>query len=181
MVPNRSSQLVQFVEWHGRQLCMRPVRARDAVDHRAFFAALAPTAPRLPAFQGLTAVPVGTIAELAQPASFPDVAFIATLDDDSADSEALGVVRSAADARNDTAQVVLLLDERAKGRGLGRLLLGKVVDYWQDRGTRCLVAETASDDEAMIALAAAFGFDSQGSDVAGVVRLTLALQPSSRD
>jgi len=179
MRASRSLHLMQFVEWHGRQLCMRPLRPSDALEHRAFFTSLAPAALRIVTLGTLRPLATGGAAALAQPAaSVRDAAFIATLEDDAQASEALGVVRSAADARNDTAEFVLLLDERAKGRGLGRLLLGKLVDYCQQRGTRRLVGESAIDDQPLIALARAYAFEVECSDVAGMMRLTLALQPA---
>jgi acetyltransferase len=180
MSPDSSFRPVQVVEWHGRQLCMRPLAPRDGVDHRAFFAALRPAALRVFTLTRLQDLATGGIAALAQPASDREIAFIATVEDDTRSSEALGVVRAVADPSNDNAEFILLLDEQAKGRGLGRLLLGKVVDCCHRRGTRRLVGESASEDQALIELARAFGFEIECSHISGVMRLTLALRAAPR-
>jgi acetyltransferase len=180
MIPDPSLRLTQVVEWHGRQLCMRPLAARDGVEHRAFFAALRPAVSRMATLTLLQNLATGGIGALARPASGREHAFIATIDDGAAPGEALGVVRAATDPRNDTAEFVLLLGERSRGRGLGRLLLGKLVESCRQARTQRLVGEAANDDEPLIELARAFDFDVGCSHVVGVLRLTLALQAAPR-
>jgi len=180
MTPDPSLRLTQIVEWHGRQLCMRPITPRDGVEHREFFAALQPAAARVVTLRRLQGLAAGGVAALALPAADREIAFIATVDDDTQPSEPLGVVRAAADPSNDTAEFVLLLGDQAKGRGLGRLLLGKVVEHCRHGGTRRLVGEAANDDHPLIELARAFDFDIECSPVTGVLRLALALQAAPR-
>jgi len=180
MTPYPSSRLTQVVEWHGRQLCMRPIAPRDGVVHRAFFAALRPAMSRVVTLTRLEGLASGDIAALARPATDRDHAFIATIEDESAPDEPLGVVRAATDPGNDTAEFVLLLGEQAKGRGLGRLLFGKLVDRCRQAGTRRLVGEAANEDEQLIELARAFDFEIHCSHVVGILRLTLELQAAPR-
>jgi len=180
MIPDPSLRHTQVIEWHGRQLCMRPIAARDAVLHRAFFAALQPAASRLTTLTLLQSLATGDIAALARPATAREHAFIATIEGEVESDEPLGVVRAATDPRNDTAEFVLLLGERSRGRGLGRLLLGKLVGSCRQARTQRLVGEAGTDDEPLIELARAFDFEIRCSHVVGVLRLTLALQAAPR-
>jgi len=60
---------------------------------------------------------------------------------------------------HETAQLrFLLLERSARGLGLGRRLVGAVVDHARAHGERRVVLDTASDLDAARALYAAFGF-----------------------
>lgn len=180
MIPDPSLRLTQVVEWRGRQLCMRPLADRDGVEHADFFAALRPAMSRVVTLTLLEDLATGGVAALARPASGREHAFIATIDGEPARDEPLGIVRAATDPRNDTAEFMLLLGERSRGRGLGRLLLGKLVESCRQARTQRLVGEAADGDAPLIELARAFGFDVRCSHVVGILRLALALQVAPR-
>jgi acetyltransferase len=180
MIADPSSRPAQVVEWHGRQLWIRPIARRDRLEHGAFFAALRPAMSRVVTLTRLEGLVTGGIAALARPPTDREHAFIATIEGGAQSDVPLGVVRAATDPCNGTAEFVLLLGERSKGRGLGRLLLGKLVDSCRQSGTGQLVSEAASDDEPLIELARAFDFDVRCSHVVGVLRLALALRAAPR-
>jgi acetyltransferase len=180
MIPDRSLRRAQVVEWHGRQLWIRPIARRDRLEHGAFFAALRPAMSRIVTLTRLEGLAIGGIAALARPPADHEHAFIATIEAGAQSDEPLGVVRATTDPRNDTAEFVLLLGARSTGRGLGRLLVGKLVDSCRQSGTRQLVGEAANHDERLIELARAFDFDVRCSPVVGVLRLALALRAVPR-
>ena len=67
-----------------------------------------------------------------------------------------------------------------KGRGLGSLLLSRIIDYARQRGTRWMVGEALRENAGMIALARNTGFEVTKTDDPGVVgfRMRLCDAPS---
>jgi phosphinothricin acetyltransferase len=51
-----------------------------------------------------------------------------------------------------------------RGRGLGRLLLGALVDLARDHGFHSVIGRIVGDHDASIALHAAFGFEEVGRE-----------------
>lgn len=82
----------------------------------------------------------------------------------------------------DEAEVALLVRSDRKRRGLGRILLGRMVRYGVVMGIACLHGQILRDNAAMLHLARHVGFSPVGS--AGVVikvRLNLTVPPSHPD
>jgi acetyltransferase len=52
----------------------------------------------------------------------------------------------------------VLVRSELKGQGLGRLLMGTLIHYLQERGTRWMVGLVLAENEGMLALARALGF-----------------------
>jgi acetyltransferase len=85
------------------------------------------------------------------------MAFIATVKG-AAGWETLGVARAITDPDNETAEFAIIVRSDVHGRGLGRMLLAKLIDYCRARNTRQLEGETLVDNFAMIALARRLSF-----------------------
>ena len=75
-----------------------------------------------------------------------------------AKSETLGVVRAITDADNLTTEFAIVVRSDLKRRGLGRLLMNKIIAYARSRGTARMVGSILRDNRGMLALADAFGF-----------------------
>jgi acetyltransferase len=71
------------------------------------------------------------------------------------------------DPDNVEAEFAIILRGDAKGQGLGRLLLDKMIRYWTGRGTRRMSAIVLRENSAMRELATGGGFkiDHAGSDI----------------
>jgi acetyltransferase len=63
-----------------------------------------------------------------------------------------------------------------KGRGLGRLLMERIIAYARARGTHWIVGEALRENSAMIGLATAVGFTTARTDDPGVVGFRMALE-----
>ena len=99
---------------------------------------------------------------------------IGALLDDAAGS-LLGVARAVRQPGKDAARVALVLRPDIEGRGLGRLLMGKLVNDCCALGFVELVGETPADNRPMIALARAYRFAVQASEIPGLLSLRLDL------
>jgi acetyltransferase len=103
------------------------------------------------------------------------MAFIATRVDENNEPETLGVARIATDPNNITAEFAIIVRSDLKGKGLGSILLKKLVDYCRDRGTAQIVGRVLPDNERMLALAERHGFHRHPQREEGVIEVCLPL------
>jgi acetyltransferase len=166
-------ELEQRITWEGRSIVLRPIRPEDSEQHRAFFAALDSEDIRFRTFTQVRELPPSQLARLTQIDYDREMAFIATQEGTPGQCETLGVARAIADPDNVTAEFAIILRSDLKGRGLGRLLLAKLIAYCRSRGTRELVGDTLPDNRRMLGLARAFSFEIRPSY--GVMSMRLPL------
>jgi acetyltransferase len=81
-----------------------------------------------------------------------------------------------ADPDNENAEFGIIVRSDHKGRGLGRLLIDKMIRYCKARGTRRLVGDVLAANAPMLQLARALGFEGAPDADGQVVRLRLMLQ-----
>jgi acetyltransferase len=68
-----------------------------------------------------------------------------------------------------------------KGKGLGSLLLGRIIEYSRNRGTRWLVGEALRENTPMIELARRAGFQVTTTEDPGVVGFRMRLCEAKPD
>src|SRR5690606_35557793 len=128
--------LAETVEWHGRGLELRPIRPEDEGRHRAFVQSLTPGDLRLRFFSGRRELPRSELARLVQIDYAREMAFIAIDADAGEAAQTLGVVRAVADPDNVEAEFAITVRSDLSGRGLGHLLLDRMVRYLRKNGTQ---------------------------------------------
>jgi len=173
-------ELASLVEWAGRDLVVRPIRPEDEALHRDFLDRIQPTDLRLRFFSTRRSLPRSEVARLVQIDYAREMAFVAVAEVDGRD-EILGVVRAVCDPDNVEAEFAILVRSDLHHRGLGQLLLGRLVDWLRRRGTSRIVADVLHDNAAMRALAHDFGFALEPSREQGVLRFALDLAPASTE
>lgn len=174
------SGLSETLEWDGRRVTIRPVRPEDEPAHRAFIDSLDPDDMRMRFFHSRPRLERTELARLVQIDYTREMAFIATADDASGTPQTLGVARAIADPDNVQAEFGIILRADLKGRGLGRLLLQRLITYQRAAGTQRLVAIILAENEGMRALGRRLGFTEQPTPGdACTVQLSLALQSSN--
>ena len=144
--------------WQGHPLLLRPIRPEDEPQHRAFVESLEPQHLRLRFFNARRELPRSELARLAQIDYAREMAFIAVRQDAHGTSETLGEVRAVCDPDNIDAELAILVRSTMQGRGLGQLLLRKMIRYLSAHGTRRIVADVLRENDAMRHLARATGF-----------------------
>jgi acetyltransferase len=105
------------------------------------------------------------------------MAFVALARRPDGSHETLGVARSVADPDNIEAEFAIIVRSDMKGRGLGHLLLDKLVRYQRAHGTERLVGEVLQENLPMRELARSLGFaaDTRVAE-GGALRHVLDLQ-----
>ena len=168
-------ELEESLDWHGRRLLLRPIRPDDETRHLVFLQKLDPEDIRMRIFTVRRAIERSELARLTQIDYEREMAFIAVAEADGA-LETLGAVRAINDPDNVVAEFGIVIRSDLKGRGLGRLLLDKMIRYCRSRGTEVLVGDVLSENTGMLALCRSLGFESGPSDEPNRLRLRLALQ-----
>ena len=172
------AELVQRVDWNGEPITLRPIRPEDEAQHRAFVERVAPEDLRLRFFSARRELPRSELARLTQIDYAREMAFIAvrearggsaaetlggdgrdaeTLGVDGRDAETLGVVRAVIDPDNVTAEFAIMVRSDLQRRGLGRVLLHKMIEYLAGRGTQRMVGMVLRENDGMRELARSLG------------------------
>ena len=92
----------------------------------------------------------------------------------------MGVVRLAADPDNARAEFAIIVRSDLKGRGLGALLMQRIIAYATARGIGAALRRRAAGKPAMLKLCRELGFTiAEISADVGIARATLALSPTA--
>jgi len=171
-------QLEQVVPWRGGDLLVRPVRPEDAPAHLEFFAALDPSDVRARAMAAVSMLRPGDVARLTQIDYDREMAFVATRQRPDGSSETLGVARSHATPDRASAEFAVIVRSDLKGKGLGGVLMAKLIAHCRSAGVGEIVGETFADNDKMLKMARALGFTLTPVPHEGVVRLSRDLRGS---
>lgn len=166
-------ELEESIDLDGNRLLLRPIRPEDQPAHQTFISKLTQDDLHVRFFSMIRELPQSQMARLTQIDYDREMAFIAT--NAGPKPETLGVVRVVADPDNIVAEFAIIVRSDWKGRGLGRALLEKIVNYCRDRGTKEIVGDILAGNRAMINLAQELGFQVRQAHEPELVRATLEL------
>jgi acetyltransferase len=169
-------ELEESLEWDGRAMTVRPIRPQDGPAHEEFFNALAPEDLHFPLFLRVHEMQPSQLARFTQIDYDREMAFIATALTPGGKAETLGVARVVVDPDNVKATCTVVVRSDLKRRGLGQLLMNKLIVYCQKRGTGEIVGETLSQNVPVINLARQFGFKVERRDNDQTIQLRLVLE-----
>ena len=169
------SELEEQVTLMGRDVMLRPIRPEDEPQHAQFLQQVDADDLRLRFFHAVRIVSHSQLARFTQIDYDREMAFIASVDDDTAAAQTWGVVRAIADPDNANAEFAILVRSDIKGQGIGSLLMKKIIHYCAARGTGVLTGAVLRGNERMLALARELGFSVTHDDDAGVLQLSLRL------
>jgi acetyltransferase len=152
-----------------RKLPVRPIRPEDGMRLATFYAEASPADLRLRFFMARREVPRSELARYCQIDYEREMTFVA-LDGD----RMAGEVRAVCDPDNREAEFALQVASGWQQRGLGRMLLDKLVAYLRARGTTEVVGMCLPENSGMVALAREAGF-TVTTMADGTMRLCLRL------
>jgi acetyltransferase len=152
------SELEETVPWQGGTILLRPIRPEDGPAHVAFFNALTPDDIRYRMFVRVRELQPAQLARFTQIDYDREMAFIATRTGADGQQETLGVGRVVADPDNVSAEFAVTVRSDLKGKGLGRMLMDKLIAYCRARGTREIVGEALPQNAPVIGLVKKLGF-----------------------
>jgi acetyltransferase len=168
-------RLEETIDWHGERLTIRPIRPEDEEMHRAFVESMTPDDLRLRFFSAVRSFDHSQLARMTQIDYDREMALIASVVGEDGRPRTLGVARAVSDPDNETAEFAVAILSTLKGRGLGRLLMDRIIGYARSRGTHWLLGEALRENAPMIGLARAMGFTVTPTDDPGVVGFRMPL------
>ena len=174
-------ELVETMTWNGREIVVRPIRPEDEAQHRAFIERLDPEDVRMRVFHARRELPRSELARLTQIDYEREMALVATETLPDGTAQTLGVVRAISDPDNVDAEFAIIVRSDLKARGLGRLLMQRIIEYASRRGTQRLVGDVLRENKAMLKLARNSGFTADASKSDGsTVHVVRPLAVSAR-
>ena len=168
-------ELEESIEFEDRPLLLRPIRPEDGPAHLALFDALSAEDVRYRMFVRVRELSPSQLARFTQIDYDREMAFIATRVKPDGQNETLGVVRVVADPDNVSAEFAVMVRSDLKGRGLGRILMQKLIACCRARGTREIVGEALPQNTRVIRLVKSLGFEVSSVPQDGTMQLRLPL------
>jgi RimJ/RimL family protein N-acetyltransferase len=169
--------LEETLQWQGRSLTLRPIRPEDEAMHMAFLQQLDPEDVRMRVFYSKRTMARSELARLVQIDYAREMAFVALARDVNGPEQTLGVVRAIIDPDNLEAEFGVIVSSALKGRGLGLVLMQKMIAYLRTQGTQRLVATVLDYNTRMLKLAEELGFETDvlGPAESGTRKIVLTL------
>ncbi|MBK6660261.1 MAG: bifunctional acetate--CoA ligase family protein/GNAT family N-acetyltransferase [Proteobacteria bacterium] len=161
----------------GQLLLLRPILPEDEVALTATFARLSPEEVRFRFFVPMKLMDHVTAARFSQIDYDRQMALVLTVPGIAGATEIFGVVRSIEDPDRECAEFAIIVEQRMAGRGLGKHLMHRIIDYARKRGVRELYGEVLADNHRMLNLCRECGFkEAKDGHEPGVVRVTMTLR-----
>jgi len=143
----------------GEHILLRPIRPEDEPAHYEFLSRVSPEDMRFRFFGVVSDFPRTEITRFTQIDYDREMAFIAQSVEEGRVPKTIGVVRAMTDPDNNRSEFAILIRSDMKGKGLGRMLMEKMIRYCKARGTNYLVGQAMLDNKAMVELARKLGFE----------------------
>lgn len=165
----------------GTEIHLRPIRPEDEIALKAAFAKLTPEDVHMRFFQYMKALSHETAARLTQIDYNREMALIAGPaakggGGGGGDGDIWGVVRIAADPDNANAEYAVAVRSDLRGRGIGYLLMQRIIAYAEDRGIGMLWGDVMAENARMLEMTKDLGFTvRRHSGDAHLVRVTKTL------
>jgi acetyltransferase len=149
------SALEERMQLAGTELLLRPIRPDDGQRLMDFYANASQADMRLRFFMVRREVPHSELARYSQIDYDREMTFVAV----DGQSAMVGEARAVCDPDNLQAEFAIQVASSWQGKGLGRLLMDKLIGYLKDRGTLEVVGQCLLENKGMAALARETGFD----------------------
>lgn len=156
--------LEECISWQGERVLLRPIQPEDAPQYAAFFQSLEPEDVRYRMFVRMRALSASQLARFTQIDYDREMAFVAVRADANGTSEILGEARAIADPDNLVAEFAIVVRSDLKGRGLGRILMGKLLNYCRAKGIGQVAGEALAHNARVLNLVRELGFSISPAD-----------------
>jgi acetyltransferase len=161
----------------GTAVLVRPVRPEDEPLYPPFLQKITAEDLRLRFFGPIKHFNHAMIARFTQIDYARAMAFVVI---DPSSGEMLGVGRVHLLSNSDTAEYAVLVRSDLKGRGLGWMLMQKLIEYARSEGIQELRGEVLSENSTMLRMCAELGFDiGESRDDPSVRIVTLPTKPAT--
>jgi len=144
----------------GRDYLLRPILPEDEPALHRAFAQLTPEEIRMRFFAPISQLSHVAAARFTQIDYDREMALVITEPGRPAgEAELFGVVHIHADPDNERAEYAVIVRHELTRRGLGRLLMQRVIDYARHRGIREIHGDVLRENRAMLTLCEQLGFE----------------------
>lgn len=138
----------------GEALTIRPIRPEDAEAHRGLFARLTPEDVRFRFFSAMRELSAEQVARMTDVDYDREMALVAVRDT----GETVAVCRLVREPYLPEGEFAIVVTRDWKGGGLGRHLMGRVLDWAAGRGVRRVVGQVLAENAPMLAFMRRLGF-----------------------
>ena len=160
----------------GTTFALRPIRPEDAPELRALIGRLSPRSVRLRFFAALRELSGQDAARLTQIDYDREMAIVLTELGPAGKVPIFGVVRLVADPDNERGEYAIVVQDDLAGRGLGTLLMNRMISYARGRGLQEIFGHVLKENEAMLRICRDLGFgQDREADDQPSVRVSLRL------
>jgi len=142
----------------GATFLLRPIRPEDEPALVAAFAKLTAHSIRMRFFSGMRELPHSLAARLTQIDYDREMALVATDPATAGREQIFAVVRLTADPDNEKAEFAIIVRNDMAGRGLGTLLMQRILAYAEQRGINDIFGDVLAENRRMLDLCRRFGF-----------------------
>ncbi|MET1115756.1 MAG: bifunctional acetate--CoA ligase family protein/GNAT family N-acetyltransferase [Comamonas sp.] len=155
----------------GSELLLRPIRPEDGERLKAFYTAASPGDMRLRFFMMRREVPHSELARYSQIDYDREMAFVAL-----AGQTMVAEARAVCDPENLQAEFAIQVASDWQRKGLGRVLLNKLIRHLHERGIAEIVGQCLPDNAGMAALARLTGFEVSFDPLKKIMAMRLTLR-----
>ncbi|GEM76414.1 bifunctional acetate--CoA ligase family protein/GNAT family N-acetyltransferase [Vibrio sagamiensis] len=162
----------------GQPILLRPILPEDEPDYIAFIKRVSKEDLYNRFFSEVGVLNHEALAHLTQIDYDREMAFIAIAYSDNKPS-IIGVSRALINPDNSNAEFAILVQSDQKGIGLGKILMKKIINYCQVKGTKKISGITLPTNRGMLSLAQNLGFELDIQFADGTADMSLQLSISS--
>ncbi|MCH2218801.1 MAG: GNAT family N-acetyltransferase [Dechloromonas sp.] len=141
----------------GRAVTVRPIRPEDAVLTLDFFNRLSPESRYFRFMENLRELPPSLVSRFTQVDYDREMALIALVRVDGVEQQ-VGSARYTLTADGESVEFALVVDDRWQRSGLGRRLMGALIDCAREKSYRAMVGDVLADNPKMLRLMTGLGF-----------------------
>ena len=174
--------LSEQIELRDSRLCqLRPVLPEDGPQLNAMVERTPPEQVRMRFFQAIRSLPHEMSARLTQIDYDREMALVVTEPGMPGRAKLLGMVRISADPDLEGAEYDIMLDPGVAGLGLGKMLMQRIIKYAKNRGIREIYGEVLRENEPMLRINQALGFEvATSEDDASLMHVRLPLDDKQK-
>jgi GNAT superfamily N-acetyltransferase len=174
-MPTSTTGTIEVTLRDGRRVTIRPIRRDDVARTAAFIDSLSTQSKHSLFLGGITRLSDEALQRLCDSHDPRDMAYVATVPGTDGERQ-IGVCRYAGAGSNEGAEISVAVADDWQHQGLGRLLLGRLIEYARAHGVRRLYSMDAASNDAMRRLARSVGFAEQ-PDPDDIHQVIYSLQP----
>jgi len=147
-------------EWpmrEGQVVTVRPIRPEDGTLTIDFFNRLSPESRYFRFMENLSELPASLVIRFTQIDYDREMALIALVSEEGQERQ-VGSARYTLTADGESVEFALIVDDQWQKSGLGRRLMGALIDCAREKSYRAMVGDVLSDNQKMLRLMTGLGF-----------------------